>query len=94
MRGEETLQIEASMPLYEYICRGCSHQFEALVRDSSPPRCPSCQSEDLERLLSMFGVSSQGTRQANLEAGRKHGAKDRRDKAIADHDAAHHSHDH
>jgi len=46
------------MPLYEYQCRACKHQFEALVRNREVPRCPSCQSEDLERLLSSFGMSS------------------------------------
>ncbi len=46
------------MPLYEYACRSCRHQFEALVRTGDTPACPSCQSTDLERLFSSFGMSS------------------------------------
>ena len=56
------------MPLYDYECRGCGHRFEALVRPSSPAVCPSCQGQDLEQLLSLFAVSSDGTRQLNLKA--------------------------
>jgi putative FmdB family regulatory protein len=82
------------MPLYEYECRACHHRFEALVRGTTAPSCPACHAEDLERILSLFAVSSDGTRRANLNAGRKHQAKANRDKAIADHEAAHHSHDH
>ena len=82
------------MPLYEYECRACHHRFEALVRGSIPPSCPACHAEDLERILSMFAVSSETTRKAALSDGRKHQQKTNRDKAIADHEAAHHSHDH
>jgi putative FmdB family regulatory protein len=39
------------MPIYEYKCKSCSHQFEKLVRISDTPDCPSCQSADLERLF-------------------------------------------
>ena len=49
------------MPLYEYQCRACGHEFEALVRrsDSHSPSCPSCKGQDLERLLSApAGVTS------------------------------------
>jgi putative FmdB family regulatory protein len=43
------------MPLYEYRCRACGHQFEALVRPGIRPACPSCSTEDLDRLLSVPG---------------------------------------
>jgi putative FmdB family regulatory protein len=46
------------MPLYEYQCRSCRHEFEALVRGSDVPACPACKSQDLERLLSSFGMST------------------------------------
>jgi putative FmdB family regulatory protein len=49
------------MPLFEYTCRACDSQFELLVRGSTPPACPSCGSADLEKVLSMFAVSSEGT---------------------------------
>ena len=54
------------MPLYEYTCRGCGHQFEALVRSGDTPACPSCKSQDLERLISAFGVNSPEMSRANV----------------------------
>lgn len=41
------------MPLYEYACRSCEHTFEALVLGNEAIECPQCQSEKLERLLSV-----------------------------------------
>jgi putative FmdB family regulatory protein len=75
------------MPIYDYACRGCGQQFELLVRAGTVEECPSCQSRDLERLLSSgFAVSSEGTRQSHLQAARrKHAASsDLRDKRIAE----------
>ena len=46
------------MPIYEYICKGCSHRFEVLVRGSEEPNCPECESADLEKQFSVFGISS------------------------------------
>ncbi len=50
------------MPIYEYECRGCGSRFEKIVYGSTQPACPSCNSADLERLLSTFAVSSSGGR--------------------------------
>ncbi len=36
-----------------------------------PPRAPECQNKDVEQLISAFGVSSETTRQANLNSARK-----------------------
>jgi putative FmdB family regulatory protein len=44
------------MPLYEYACKECSHQFETLVRGSETPHCPACQATTLERKLSTFAA--------------------------------------
>ncbi len=44
------------MPLFEYACRQCDHQFEALVRGSESPECPACRGQDLERRLSVFAA--------------------------------------
>ena len=46
------------MPLYEFQCKGCGHEFEDLVLGSAQPVCPSCNSRQLERLLSVFAVSA------------------------------------
>lgn len=74
------------MPIYEYECRGCGHQFEFLLLPSNPtePTCPSCSSLDLERVISMFAVSSDGTRKLALDAGRKRAATVKRDKDHAE----------
>ena len=72
------------MPLYDYSCKKCGHEFEVLIRPgSSAVACGACGSDDVERLLSGFAVSSEHTRAANLKAGRKYYAKDRKDKAMA-----------
>jgi len=42
------------MPLYEYKCRGCGNDFEALVTSSETPSCPSCHSEELDKKFSVF----------------------------------------
>jgi putative FmdB family regulatory protein len=69
------------MPIYDYRCRKCDCQFEILVRARMVPSCPSCQSEDLERLLSAFSVNSETTRAQAVKAGRRHLAQAQRDKA-------------
>ena len=54
------------MPLYEYRCRDCGARFERLVRSTSAADasdtvaarpaivCPTCESAQVERLLSAF----------------------------------------
>jgi putative FmdB family regulatory protein len=48
------------MPIYEYACRKCGHEFETLVRSGSVPDCPSCRSTDLEKKLSVFATAASG----------------------------------
>ncbi len=48
------------MPLYEFQCKGCGHEFEDLVLGSARPACPSCNGQQLERLLSVFAVNGAG----------------------------------
>jgi putative FmdB family regulatory protein len=82
------------MPIFEYECAACGHAFEALVLKDPNVTCPKCSSAELNRLHSSFGVSSHSTRQSALSAERKVQARVQRDKAIADQESAHHSHDH
>jgi putative FmdB family regulatory protein len=52
------------MPLFEYQCQTCSHQFEVLVRGNETPQCPACHGVSLEKRLSVFAAhASGGTRQ-------------------------------
>lgn len=41
------------MPLYEYLCEGCQHQFEVMqgVHDRPKKKCPTCGKQKLRRLL-------------------------------------------
>lgn len=42
------------MPLYEYVCRDCDHDFEALVFGADDEAtCPQCESRKVEKQLSM-----------------------------------------
>jgi putative FmdB family regulatory protein len=80
------------MPIYEYDCRGCGSRFELLVLEPGQLACPSCQSDQLERVWSLFSVNSESTRSASLAAARRAGAKVRRDKEIAEREEMEHHH--
>lgn len=75
------------MPIYDYKCRGCGKKFELLVLRTTVAACPKCQGQDLEQLLSTgIAVSSEGTRQSNLQKARRKYAnsKDVKDKKVAE----------
>jgi putative FmdB family regulatory protein len=44
------------MPLFEYACTTCRHQFEWLTRAGETPECPSCHATALERRHSTFAA--------------------------------------
>ena len=44
------------MPIYEYRCPGCGQEFQKLVYGQSAVACPSCQSPEVRRTLSIFGI--------------------------------------
>jgi putative FmdB family regulatory protein len=46
------------MPIFEYVCKECQHEFEALVFGQQKAECPKCQSKKLEPQLSVFAVSA------------------------------------
>ncbi|MBN1672697.1 MAG: zinc ribbon domain-containing protein [Kiritimatiellae bacterium] len=48
------------MPIYEYGCAKCGHQFEVLVRAEGdiPLRCPTCGGRRLAKAFSSFAVAS------------------------------------
>jgi putative FmdB family regulatory protein len=71
------------MPIYEYACRSCQHEFEQLIRTGDTPACPKCQGQDLERLLSLSAVSSENTRQLHFNRARQAAKRVQRDKDMA-----------
>ena len=40
------------MPIYEYGCQKCGHEFEELVFGDDNPQCPECGSSDVQKLMS------------------------------------------
>ena len=73
------------MPIYDFHCKGCGHEFEGLVRPQGPVvSCPSCKSEDLEKLLSSFAVSSAEKSAAAAKDARKRQIHANKDKLVAE----------
>jgi putative FmdB family regulatory protein len=58
------------MPIFDFSCKACAHKFEALVLKKTPV-CPKCQSADLEKLLSLPVVRSEGTHQKTMAQAKK-----------------------
>lgn len=51
------------MPIYEYRCTKCSHEFEKLVRNNELPACPQCAAAEVEKKLSLgAGISTSKSR--------------------------------
>ena len=50
------------MPIFEFICDKCEHQFEILLlaSDRSKPVCPKCESRKVKKLMSAGFVRPQG----------------------------------
>jgi len=73
------------MPIYDYKCRGCGHQFEELVKLGQTPPCPECDGRDLERLISLPAVRTEKTRARTMSIarGKAKAAKKEQDHAQA-----------
>ena len=80
------------MPLFDFRCRSCGRVFEALVRTSDVPQCPSCKGAKLEQLPSIFSVSSLEITKARVRTAKKERRRSRayRDKIIAEREIKHH----
>lgn len=50
------------MPIYEYQCRSCGHEFEAIQKVSDEPLrdCPECGRPELTKLVSAAGFRLKG----------------------------------
>ena len=51
------------MPVYEYRCNDCEHEFELIQRITAPARgtCPSCGSSRVHRLISLTSFQLKGS---------------------------------
>jgi putative FmdB family regulatory protein len=57
------------MPIFEYICQSCHHEFEAILQGSQKAKCPKCESKKLEQQLSRFGVAGEKAAATDLQPG-------------------------
>ena len=57
------------MPIFEYLCNDCGRAFEKIVpRHDSPADCIHCNSENIEKQLSVFAVAGP-SRESSSDAG-------------------------
>lgn len=53
------------MPIFEYECAKCSEKFERLVfRSDEAVTCPKCGSDETQKVMSVFGFKSGGSKGA------------------------------
>lgn len=57
------------MPIFEYICQECQHEFEALIFGRDKAKCPKCESKKLSPQLSVFATSAKGSTSAEVPSG-------------------------
>jgi putative FmdB family regulatory protein len=82
------------MPIFEYHCTNCDHQFELIVRGSVEPVCPSCGATTVDKIISMFAVSSPKTIKRNWDAAgaarKKEAGAVNKERSFYEHDDHHH----
>ena len=59
------------MPIYEYSCKKCGHQFEMLILGKEEAICPSCSGRELEKLLSLTYGKAGGVSDLAMRAAKK-----------------------
>jgi putative FmdB family regulatory protein len=58
------------VPIYEYRCKGCDREFEKYVPSTTTTvACPACESAQVMRKLSVFGMKTAGTFQPSAMTG-------------------------
>jgi putative FmdB family regulatory protein len=61
------------MPIYEYVCNECGHEFDALQKMSDPPLsdCPDCKKTALKKKISApgFRLSGSGWYETDFKSG-------------------------
>lgn len=66
------------MPIYEYKCNACDHEFEKSQKMADPPvkTCPKCKQKKVEKLISLSAFSLKGEGWYVTEYGTKKGKSD------------------
>jgi len=57
------------MPIFEYICKDCSREFELIVHGTARPKCPHCESAKLGKKLSVFAVAGSSKSESVSQVG-------------------------
>lgn len=72
------------MPIYEYRCGSCGHEFEELQKISEDllQECPACQKPELKKLMSVAGfrLKGSGWYATDFKGGDKGGDKEKPEK--------------
>lgn len=80
------------MPIYEYQCQSCGHQFEALQKMSDPllTDCPVCAKAELKKMVSAaaFKLKGKGWYETDFKNNGKVASGDAKDKAKSGSDSA------
>lgn len=74
------------MPIYEYKCRSCGHQFEKIVKINETPDCESCDSPDLEKLFNAPGIRTTKSQRRSSSQERSDRSKVHKDLKVAESD--------
>jgi putative FmdB family regulatory protein len=59
------------VPIFEYSCTSCRHEFETLVRTGDTPACPRCAGTELTKQLSLPAIKSESTHGLAMRAAHK-----------------------
>lgn len=80
------------MPLFDFRCRACGHEFEVLVLNGTPPvECPKCHEGEPEKQLSVFASTSREQRQTAANAqSRKAATQGHKDNAAVERETEQH----
>ncbi len=70
-----------AVPIFEYRCQSCRHEFETLVRTGDTPACPKCAGVELDKLLSLPAIKSESTHGLAMRAAQKRDKSQQGEKA-------------
>lgn len=50
------------MPIYEYLCQNCGHEFEKMQKMTDAPikKCPKCEKSRVKKKISLSGFQLKG----------------------------------
>ena len=75
------------MPIYEYKCADCEHQFEKIQKISDAPLtdCPACEAGTVSKMVSAAGfrLSGGGWYETDFKTGKKKNLVDNKSKAVS-----------